>query len=342
MQRISTDSTGPAINAIQAIAYTPLGQRQTPQPEYDSFGRQSQRSITHKGKPVVQQLIWNDAHQLIEIKQEGQALAKYRYGAQGSRIAKTISVGGKTQTTYYQYDQQQRLATELNENGQVTAQYLYNGYTPYAVLKANGANATRTVYTIHADQRGLPLQVTDENAKVVWQQSFDAWGKRTAANDENFSMPLRLAGQVEDAESGLYYNLNRYYDATEGRYLSPDPLGWMHGDDTYAYVNNDPLNGVDPAGLFGIPTRAFVGFDVLPSSDDGGHGDILRIAFAQYNAANGLRFSQTIIDQIVLNNYHSDAASPQEKRRKKKHSCRAAFRKRSETREEPYRNSRNA
>lgn len=297
------------------LAYTPLGRRQTPQPEYDNFGRQVQHIVAHDGGPAVQQLVWNDAHQLIKVKQAQRTLAEYRYDVQGNRIAKTVTEGGKTQTTYYQYDQQRRLVAELDQNGKVTAQYLYTGYVPYAVLKADGASATRTVYVIHADERGLPLQVTDEQARVVWQMRFDAWGNRLAANDSSFRMPLRLAGQVEDEETGLYYNVNRYYDAIEGRYLSPDPLGWMHGDERYAYANNDPVNGVDPAGLFEIPTFAFFGLDSifvdrqLPVKDDG-HGDIVRVAFLQYQQQNGFRFSQTIIDQIIINNYHSDANAP--------------------------------
>ena len=48
----------------------------------------------------------------------------------------------------------------------------------------------------------------------------------------------------------------RYYNATEGRFISPDPFGHAASMDLYSFANGDPVNFVDPTGrqsMFGIP-----------------------------------------------------------------------------------------
>ena len=61
-----------------------------------------------------------------------------------------------------------------------------------------------------------------------------------------------FAGRELDAETHLYYNRLRYYDAGTGRFLSEDPSGFRGGDDNlYRYVGNSPLSFTDPMGLSG-------------------------------------------------------------------------------------------
>jgi len=55
----------------------------------------------------------------------------------------------------------------------------------------------------------------------------------------------------------LDYAVNRHYDSRQGRFTQPDPLGLAAaslGDpqslNMYSYVDNDPMNRVDPDGQF--------------------------------------------------------------------------------------------
>ncbi len=64
---------------------------------------------------------------------------------------------------------------------------------------------------------------------------------------------LRFQGQYFDAENGLHYNLNRYYDPWMGRYLTADPVKLIGGLNPYRYVYGNPVGWVDPMGLKGMP-----------------------------------------------------------------------------------------
>jgi RHS repeat-associated protein len=72
---------------------------------------------------------------------------------------------------------------------------------------------------------------------VVWEEQ-----------SEPVKLNIRLQGQWFDAETGLHYNLFRYYDPDVGRFVSQDPIGLAGGVNTYRYALN-PLTWIDPWGL---------------------------------------------------------------------------------------------
>ena len=86
---------------------------------------------------------------------------------------------------------------------------------------------------------------------MVWQAAALPFG-RTQVQLGTVQNNLRFPGQYFDAETGLHYNWNRYYDPDTGRYLSPDPIGLDGGMNLYAYVGNDPVNFIDFEGLIWV------------------------------------------------------------------------------------------
>ncbi len=50
----------------------------------------------------------------------------------------------------------------------------------------------------------------------------------------------------------------RYYDPALGRFISQDPLGVAAGVNLYGYSDNDPVNAVDPTGLWVTPADGAV------------------------------------------------------------------------------------
>jgi len=61
---------------------------------------------------------------------------------------------------------------------------------------------------------------------------------------------------VNDADTGLVYMQQRYYDPVAGRFLSVDPVTTDatsgEGFNRYAYAHNNPYKYVDPDGRWGV------------------------------------------------------------------------------------------
>jgi RHS repeat-associated protein len=62
----------------------------------------------------------------------------------------------------------------------------------------------------------------------------------------------QFQGHKDDSESGLHYNLARYYDPAISRWAAADSVTARVFDpqslNKYAYVRNDPINHVDRDG----------------------------------------------------------------------------------------------
>ncbi|WP_276528074.1 RHS repeat domain-containing protein, partial [Pectobacterium aquaticum] len=137
--------------------------------------------------------------------------------------------------------------------------YEPGSFRPLAQVEAQG-DSTQLHYIV-TDLTGTARELCSEEGEIRWRGEQGLWGAHReerrpiplrrylgdAANEEVYC-ELRYQGQLYDAETGLYYNRHRYYDAESGQYLSPDPIGLRGGIRPQAYVHN-PLEWVDPFGL---------------------------------------------------------------------------------------------
>jgi RHS repeat-associated core domain len=160
---------------------------------------------------------------------------------------------------------QQQQATS---DGQVLQQteYLYEPGSFRPMAQVTHHEQGSELHYIVTDHAGTPQELCNEQGDIVWRgeqalwghyhgQSQRHWQRREEAANDSIQCDLRYQGQLEDAESSLYYNVNRYYDADSGQYLSPDPIGFAGGLRPQAYVAN-PLEWVDPLGLVCDPAKA--------------------------------------------------------------------------------------
>ena len=179
----------------------------------------------------------------------GGVTTTYVYNALGQRVRK--SIGGNS--TFFVYDQFGHLLGEYGTAGALIQETVWLNKTPVAVLKPNGSGGVNVSY-IHADHLDTPRRISRPSDNViVWRWESDPFGSGAAAENPAgqglFSFNLRFPGQYFDAESGLYYNNARDYDAASGRYIQSDPIGIHGGLNTYRYASARPTLAVDPTGL---------------------------------------------------------------------------------------------
>ncbi|WP_146749413.1 RHS repeat-associated core domain-containing protein [Paracidovorax anthurii] len=122
------------------------------------------------------------------------------------------------------------------------------------------------LYAIDADHLNTPRRLTNTQGQVVWQWLITGFGEANPTTGatgyaqsgqasgrtygEAVLFDLRYPGQVWDEETGLSYNLHRYYDAGTGRYIQVDPIGLTGGWNRFGYANANPIKYIDPTGLF--------------------------------------------------------------------------------------------
>ncbi len=93
------------------------------------------------------------------------------------------------------------------------------------------------------------------------------------------SVTQLYTGHDLDKITGNYFAPFRMLNPSTGRWLSRDPLGMVDGTNMYAYVAGNPINFVDPDGLFFDVAIdiAFIGYDIYKViTDKCNRGDHLK------------------------------------------------------------------
>ncbi len=212
---------------------------------------------------------YDGEHRLTEVisqprdRNKPQTQVSFRYDPLGRRNSKTRRqmLGGqpvgKPVTTRFVWEGF-RLLQEVH--GDVPLTYVYSDQDSYDPLaRIDGVDAPE-IFWFHCQPNGTPERMTDIEGQVRWEGVNSAWGKLLRESEtqrSGYSQNLRMQGQYLDRETGLHYNLFRYYDPDCGRFTQQDPIGLSGGINTYVYAIN-PLNWVDPLGLKAkcAPTRA--------------------------------------------------------------------------------------
>ncbi|EJQ8001016.1 DNA/RNA non-specific endonuclease [Cronobacter sakazakii] len=221
--------------------------------DYDGFGRLIQR---RDKSGLIQHFAYDDEQRVKEIRFEGNSefrKVEYRYDPLGRRTHKVLWRYNDPQPETIRFDWQglQLAGEQSDREPDHYVQYVYTEGSYEPLARVDSIFDDCEIYWYHTELNGLPERVTDADGQTVWRGQFSTWGE----TERELSVPqwqvpqnLRFQGQYLDRESGLHYNLFRYYDPVAGRYTQMDPIGLAGGINTYSYVG-DPLTGIDPLGL---------------------------------------------------------------------------------------------
>jgi RHS repeat-associated protein len=125
-------------------------------------------------------------------------------------------------------------------------------------VTTNPAPGVEVVTYIHTDALGSPVAKSDANGNVIAgsRTRYEPYGATASG-----AIPtIGFTGHVNDANTGLVYMQQRYYDPIAGRFLSTDPVltdaNTGSSFNRYVYANNSPYRYIDPDGR--DPEHAYV------------------------------------------------------------------------------------
>jgi RHS repeat-associated protein len=248
---------------------------------YDGRGNLIEKQ--HKETNAKTTYSWNLFDQLVQVNHTdadgntGQLC--FEYDALNRRVKKSHTQDGQTTTRRYLYQGHDLIAI-LDENDQLLATIIHDqtidtplaittyGHEPKPLTEAQQAaweslseadrhyleqSQTERCYYYHRDHQGSITALTDEQGSIVERLEYDAFGNILQHQKEvQTHNPFAYTGREFDRPD-LYYYRARYYDPTQRRFISADPIGLLSGDfNFYRYVGNNPVNWVDAFGLEAI------------------------------------------------------------------------------------------
>jgi RHS repeat-associated protein len=183
---------------------------------------------------------WDGAHRLTAIN-HGSHRSEFTYDGMGrrARIVEKES-GAVVADNFFLW-----CGTELCEERDATGAAVVRRFFPQGESVIGAGGPTNLFYT--RDHLGSVREALDSTGMLRARYDYDPYGQQTILA-ESVIPSFGYTGHFQHKPSGLYFALYRGFDPKVGRWLNRDPIAEAGGLNLYAYVQNDPVNNIDPTG----------------------------------------------------------------------------------------------
>ena len=232
-------------------------------PAYDKAGNMT--TMPGPSSPTESFTAKYDAWNRLVVLHDIVEVVGYRYDGLHRRIIKDVADGSTDDIDYYYNNQWQVLEEHKGGSGAVHKKYVYHPhYVDAVAVQYNGSGSSTKHFYIHDAQFNVTA-IMEEDGDVVQRYSYTPYGQSTILQADfsvetgtPFDNEYLFTGRRLDPETELQINRNRYYHKMLGRWINRDPVGYLGGNNLFAYVSSSPLNYYDPYGLWeidGYPDR---------------------------------------------------------------------------------------
>ncbi len=211
---------------------------------YNNDGDLVSKSVTSTGKGTVNWSYgWDGSNELLKVT-NGTGQALYAYDG-GGRMIEAIDSGATP--WFFAY-----------KGTDILYKYLLNTdnyeYVSAANIRVVMVIDRTSTYYYHADTLGNVRMLTYSDATYVYLNGYQPFGQDNGTPQGSFKARAteKFQGERWTGSTGLYYDYQRWYDPSIGRFISVDPLaGFTSNPQTlnqYTSLLNSPTNYVDPDG----------------------------------------------------------------------------------------------
>ncbi|MCP3889256.1 MAG: hypothetical protein GY702_10335, partial [Desulfobulbaceae bacterium] len=165
-------------------------------------------------------------------------------------------------------------AQERDGNNSVIREYIWGKNLGGGIGGLLQLSEGESDYFYLYDGKGNVTSLLDNTGSTVAQYRYDSFGKLVTTTG-SLEQPFQFSTKRYDPDTGLNYYGYRFYNPSIERWMNRDPLGEAGGINLYGFVQNNPVNWIDPWGLevIIIPTPLGpIPMPILPPVTHPGYG----------------------------------------------------------------------